>query len=309
MAAGHVIRRAMTRSLPPLNAIRAFEAASRHLNLSRAAEELGVTQGAISKQVIALEDFIGIQLFLREPGGLQLTHEGGNLKEAIAPAFTTLSEAFSRYSRRPPRSNTIRISTVASFASQFLVPRLSRFKERFPECELEFLTSIRLVDLAREEFDIAVRYGPGGWEGVQSEPLSSGVLAPVCAPAVLERAGGDIARLLADNRRIQSSASNEWRHWADAAGIDFARVMPTYAMEEFTVAIAGAMAGEGLALSPDILVMDRVRRGELVQFSPVTVRTGYAYHAVHTASALRRPYVPQVIAWLREEAAAASVIG
>lgn len=295
----------MVKPLPPLNAVRAFEAASRHLNLSRAAEELGVTQGAISKQVIALEDFIGVQLFLREPGGLQLTHEGGNLKEAIAPAFTTLAEAFSRYSRRAPRSNSIRISTVASFASQFLVPRLSRFKERFPTCELEFLTSIRLVDLAREEFDIAVRYGPGGWEGVQSEPLSAGTLVPVCAPAVLERAGGDLNRLLADNRRIQSSAMNEWRHWAEAANIDLARVTPTYIMEEFTVAISGALAGEGLALSPDILVMDRIRRGELVQFSPTSVRTGYCYHVVHTTAALRRPFVTQVIAWLREEAGGA----
>lgn len=115
----------MVKPLPPLNAIRAFEVASRHLNLSRAAEELVVTQDAISKQVIALEEFIGIQLFLREPSGLQLTAEGGNLKEAIAPAFTTLSDAFARYSRRPPRSNTIRISNVASFASNFLVPRLA----------------------------------------------------------------------------------------------------------------------------------------------------------------------------------------
>ncbi|MEQ1785254.1 MAG: LysR family transcriptional regulator, partial [Hyphomonadaceae bacterium] len=102
----------MVKPLPPLNAVRAFEAASRHLNLSRAAEELGVTQGAISKQVIALEDFIGVQLFIREPGGLQLTSEGGNLKEAIEPAFTTLADAFARYSRRSPRSNIIRVSTV-----------------------------------------------------------------------------------------------------------------------------------------------------------------------------------------------------
>lgn len=299
----------MTKPLPPLNAVRAFEAASRHLNLSRAAEELGVTQGAISKQVIALEDFIGVQLFLREPGGLQLTHEGGNLKEAIAPAFSTLAEAFSRYSRRSPRSSAIRISTVASFASQFLVPRLSRFKERFPNCELEFLTSIRLVDLSREEFDIAVRYGPGSWEGVQSEPLSGGTLTPVCSPDVFARAGGDLSKLLADNRRIQSAASNEWRNWAEAAGVDLAQVLPTFIMEEFTVAIAGALAGEGLALSPDVLVMDRIRRGELVQFSPVSARTGYCYHIVHTTAALRRPFVPQVIAWLRDEAAATAVAG
>jgi DNA-binding transcriptional LysR family regulator len=293
----------MARSLPPLNAIRAFEVASRHLNLSRAAEELGVTQGAISKQVIALEEFIGIQLFIRDSTGLQLTAEGGNLKEAIAPAFTTLSDAFARYSRRPPRSNTIRISTVASFASQFLVPRLTKFAERFPGCELEFLTSIRVVDLAREEFDIAVRYGPGDWDGVVATPLSDGLLIPVCAPQLMQRAAGDLATLLAGNRRIQSAAWNEWRAWSEAAGLPIATVMPTFAMEEFSVALAGALAGEGLALAPDVLVKDRLSRGELVQFSPVTVKTGYAYHVAHTSSALRRAVVRDVIAWLREEAA------
>jgi len=300
-----MLDRVMVKPLPPLNAIRAFEVASRHLNLSRAAEELGVTQGAISKQVIALEEFIGVQLFLREPGGLQLTHEGGNLKEAIEPAFTTLAEAFARYGRRPPRSSTIRISTVASFASQFLVPRLSRFRERFPGYDLEFLTSIRLVDLSREEFDIAVRYGPGGWDGVVSTPLSGGRLLPVCSPAVFERAGGDVTRLLADNRRIQSAAANEWRGWAEEASIPISAVTPTFMMEEFTVALAGVMSGEGLALSPDVLVMDRLARGDVVQFSPVTVKTGYAYHIVHAPNAPRRPVIAEVIAWLKEQAGSA----
>lgn len=292
----------MIKPLPPLNAIRAFEVASRHLNLSRAAEELGVTQGAISKQVIALEDFIGIQLFIREPGGLQLTAEGHNLKEAIEPAFTTLAEAFSRYARRPPRSTTIRISTLASFASQFLVPRLSRFHEKFPGYELEFLTSVRLVDLTREEFDIAVRYGPGGWDDVISAPLGRGHLVPVCTPELLARARGDLTTLLASNRRIQSSASNEWRAWAIEAGLPVASVTPTFTMEEFTVALAGAVAGEGLALSPDVLVRDRIARSELVQFSPVTIATGYAYHVVHTPNALRRPIIAELVAWLRQEA-------
>lgn len=294
----------MVKPLPPLNAVRAFEAASRHLNLSRAAEELGVTQGAISKQVIALEDFIGVQLFIREPGGLQLTAEGSNLKEAIAPAFTTLADAFARYSRRSPRSNMIRISTVASFASQFLVPRLSRFHEKFPGYELEFLTSIRLVDLAREEFDIAVRYGPAGWDDVVSVPLGEGRLLPVCSPAVFKRANGDLTTLLAGNRRIQSSATNEWRAWAVEANLPVSAVTPTYTMEEFTVALAGALSGEGLALSPDLLVRDRLARGDLVQFSPVTVKPGYAYHIVHAPNALRRPILAELIAWLREEASA-----
>ncbi len=292
----------MVKPLPPLNAVRAFEAASRHLNLSRAAEELGVTQGAISKQVIALEDFIGAQLFHREPGGLRLTNEGGSLKEAIEPAFTTLSEAFSRYSRRPPRSNVCRISTTASFASQFLVPRLGMFRDRFPGVDLEFLTTIRLVDLSKEEFDIAVRYGGGQYDGVISMPLSEPVLIPVCTPQVLAEGGDSLATLLASARRIQCSAYNEWRDWAEMEKFDLSGVGPTIVIEEFQVALMAALAHQGLALLPEILVRDRMKRGELVTFSPTRVKTDYNFYIVHTPNASRRPIVPEVIAWLKSEA-------
>jgi LysR family transcriptional regulator, glycine cleavage system transcriptional activator len=295
----------MVKSLPPLNAVRAFEAASRHLNLSRAAEELGVTQGAISKQVIALEDFIGAQLFFREPAGLRLTNEGGSLKEAITPAFTMLCEAFSRYSRRPPRSNICRISTTASFASQFLVPRLGLFRERFPGVELEFLTTIRLVDLNKEEFDIAVRYGGGQYEGVITTPLSDPVLLPVCTPEVLAKGGNSLASLLASTHRIQCSAYNEWRDWAEIEKISLAGTPSNMVIEEFLVALMAALAHQGLALLPEILVRDRIKSGELVTFSPARVKTDYNFFIVHTPSAHRRPIVPEVVAWLKAEAAAA----
>jgi LysR family transcriptional regulator, glycine cleavage system transcriptional activator len=292
----------MVKPLPPLNAVRAFEAASRHLNLSRAADELGVTQGAISKQVIALEDFIGAQLFHREPGGLRLTNEGGSLKEAIEPAFTTLSEAFSRYSRRAPRSNVIRISTTASFASQFLVPRLTVFRDRFPGVELEFLTTIRLVDLSKEEFDVAVRYGGGQYEGVISTPLSEPALLAVCTPQVLAQGGNSLATLIASTRRIQCSAHNEWRDWADAEKFDLSSAPPTMVIEEFQVALMAVVAHQGLGLLPEILVRDRIRKGELVTFSSARVKTDYNFHIVHTPNAHRRPVVPDVVAWLKSEA-------
>lgn len=293
----------MSRPLPPLNAVRAFEAASRHLNLSRAAEELGVTQGAISKQVIALEDYIGAQLFHREPGGLSLTNEGGSLKEAIHPAFVTLGEAFARYSRKPARSNIVRISTVSSFASQFLVPRLTAFQARHPGIELEFLTTVRIVDLTREGFDIAVRYGPGGWEGVVSTPLSDGSLLGVCSPELFREAHGDLDALLTRNRRIQCSAYNEWRDWSEAADYDITDLPQTFMMEEFLVAQTAAMFGEGLALLPELLVRERLKRGELVLFSPLRVKNDYTFHVAHTPGALRRPMVKEVVDWLIAEAA------
>lgn len=295
----------MVKPLPPLNAVRAFEAASRHLNLSRAAEELGVTQGAISKQVISLEDHIGAQLFHREPGGLRLTNEGGALKEAIEPAFTTLSEAFSRYSRRAPRSNIVRISTTASFASQFLVPRLGVFRKRFPGVELEFLTTIRLVDLHREEFDVAIRYGGGQYDGVIATPLSDPVLLPVCTPQVLASGGEGLAALIASTRRIQCSTYNEWREWAALEQVDMSGAPPNMVIEEFQVALMAVLAHEGLGLLPEVLVRDRIRKGELVLFSQVRVETDYNFHIVHTPHAHRRAIVPEVVAWLKFEATAA----
>lgn len=295
----------MVKPLPPLNAVRAFEAASRHLNLSRAAEELGVTQGAISKQVIALEDFIGAQLFERTPTGLALTSAGHNLKEAIAPAFATLAEAFSRYSRRPPRSNICRLTTIASFASQFLVPRLSAFREMHPDIELELVTTGRLVDFSREEIDLGVRYGDGKSEGVVNTKLVEGLYVPICTPALLEKANGDARALLSCARRIQHSTFNEWRRWSELAGIDLSTPARPMVLEDFLVALKAAVTGEGIALMPEILVRDHIYRGDLVVFSNVYVESGYTFYIAHPAGAERRPIVAEVIAWLKAEAAGA----
>lgn len=293
----------MGKSLPPLNAIRAFEAASRHLNLSRAADELGVTQGAISKQVIALEDYIGAQLFERESGGISLTQEGHNLRESIRPAFALLSDAFARYSRRPPRASVVRISTLASFAAHFLVPRLADLRAAHPEFELEFLTSMRVVDLAREEIDFAVRYGPGNWEGVNSEPLAPGRFIPVCAPDMLARAGGDLATLLKQNRRFQNSTFNEWRKWAEHERIDLETLTPAVMIEDFVVCAMAAINGQGLALLPELLTRHHIAKGELVRFAKSDVATEFTYHLVHTPNALRRPHVRDAMEWLKAQAA------
>jgi DNA-binding transcriptional LysR family regulator len=297
------MQRAMSKTLPPLNAVRAFEAASRHLNLSRAADELGVTQGAISKQVIALEDFIGCQLFEREPTGLILTVEGANLREALRPVFLMMGEAFARYSRRPPRSSVVRISTLTSFASQFLVPRLTAFSKAHPGVELEFLTSNRMVDFTREEIDIAVRYGPGDWDGVISTPLVKGVYIPVCRPDLFERAGRSEDNLVMRERRIQHAVYNEWAKWSDEHAIRMQSDTPNLVTEDFLVALKACLIGYGIALLPDILVRDLIRAGELVEFSAKRLDSDYTYHVVHAPNAERRQVVKDTVAWLKAEAA------
>ena len=293
----------MARPLPPLNSIRAFECASRHLSFSRAAEELGVTQGAVSKHVIALEDFIGSQVFVRAPSGLSLTQEGYTLMEALRPAFAMMSDAFAHYHRRSPRSNVCRIATLASFAGQFLVPRLPAFREKHPDIEIEFITSTRLVDLDREEADIGVRYGLGEYKGLMSTRLVKGILVPVCTPDLLEKSKGDVNKLLADHRRIQTAGYNEWRDWLDAAKIDVSHLQPANVIEDFLVAIKAVSLGQGLALLPQFLVRDQIDAGELVEFSKTPLQVEHTYPIAHTAASVRRPYVQNVVTWLQKEAA------
>jgi LysR family glycine cleavage system transcriptional activator len=288
----------MSRSLPPLNALRAFEAAARHLSFSRAAEELGVTQGAISKHVIALEDFVGAQVFVRAPAGLSLTQEGYTLTEALRPAFAMMTDAFAHYHRRPPRSNICRIATLASFAGQFLVPHLPAFRAAHPDIEIEFITSTRLVDLTREEADLGVRYGLGEYEGLVSTRLVKGVLAPVCAPSVFAEHGQDAEHLVASCRRIQSAGYNEWRDWSAVTGTDVP-ASPPWVIEDFLVAIRAATLGQGIALLPRILVQDELSTGALVEFSPTRLDVDHTYHLAHTTASVRRPYVQSVADWLR----------
>lgn len=289
----------MSRSLPPLNAVRAFEVASRHLSFSRAAEELGVTQGAISKHIIALEDFVGAQVFQRSPTGLSLTQEGYTLMEALRPAFAMMTDAFGHYNRKPPRSNKCRIATLASFAGQFLVPALPEFQAAHPDIEIEFITSTRLVDLTREEADLGVRYGLGQYEGLVSTRLVKGTLAPVCSPACFKSHGSDPVRTITNMRRIQSAGYNEWREWSALHDIALTDLPPAWVIEDFLVAIKAATLGQGVALLPRVLVQDELASGALVEFSPTRLEVEHTYHLAHTAASVRRPHVQCVADWLK----------
>lgn len=293
----------MERNLPPLNAIKAFEAAARHLNLTHAAEELGVTQGAISKQVIALEDYIGTKLFERAPNGLVLTDEGRSIRETVTPAFEMLGQTFTRFSRRPPRSNVFRISTVASFAAFILVSRLDDFEKALPGIELELLTSDRLVDLSSEEVDLSIRYGRGVWDGVVSRPLVTGLLVPVCGPSMLPNRENssvpeNLAYLSKNSRRLQVFSNNEWTNWTAQTGVEVEEFCRSMIVEDFLVAVSTILCGQGFGLVPEILVREHLREGRLVRFATQNIVYDQTYHIAHAANAEQRPIVKKVIDWL-----------
>jgi LysR family glycine cleavage system transcriptional activator len=294
----------MSKPLPPLNSIRAFEVAARHTSFSRAAEEIGVTPGAISKQILALEDYIGVKLFDRLPGGLTLTPAGYSVRSSVEPAFELLSQAFSRYSRRSPRSNICRISTMASFAGQFLVPRLDKFKEELPNIDLEILTSQRLVDFSREEVDLTVRYGQGTWDDVVSTQLIKGQLVPVCSPSLLQdKADKDCHDFILTSRRIQIHSSDEWRARSQLTQLDLSESRRPFIIEDTLVAMEATLSGQGIALLPEVIARHNIENGKLVTFSDQWLPWNKTYFVTHTSNADRNPVIRDVIAWIKKEVA------
>lgn len=286
--------------LPPLNSIRAFEAAARHLSFVRASKELGVTQSAVSKQISVLESFIGAKLFERESGGVSLTLEGRELKLSIVPAFEILNTSFQKYSRRPPRSNKFRLATVASFAAHFLVPRLNIFEQHFPCVELEILTSDRVLDLNHEEIDLSIRYGSGDWDGLVTNPLVDGALIPVCSPGLMEQYENDVEALVKSHRRIQIFSKNEWRAWQTATGINVLDAQKPFIIEHFIVAVEAVLKGQAIALIPEIIIRDQLKHGHMVQFSD-SVSWSQTFYVTHLPRADQRPVTRAVIAWLQEQ--------
>src|SRR5499427_1061813 len=174
----------MRRSLPPLNALRSFDAAARHRSFTRAAEELCVTQGAVSHQVKALETELGLQLFKRERNGLVITDAGRVYHAVVRDVFDRLELGTDRLLQRQ-RSGSITVSTSPDFAAKWLVARLGRFADAHPKIELKLSATMHHVDFAREEVDLAVRHGAGNWPGLDTVQLSAEQLFAVCSPKLL----------------------------------------------------------------------------------------------------------------------------
>lgn len=285
----------MLNRLPPLNAVKAFHAVSRHLNLSRAAEELGVTQGAVSKQIIALEDFIGAKLFERTPSGLELTEEGQSLKLTTLNAFDVLMTGFSRFERRPPRSQRIRISTLSSFAAVVLAPRLDKFEASFPDVQLDILTSDRLLDHTREEVDLSIRYGSGDWEHLISQPLGTSDLIAVCHPEL------DIQSKA--TRRIQVFSEDVWSKWDAVPGQISLSSGPKLIISDFLITLSAVFNCQGIALLPELILREHVMHRRLRTVGVPLKDWSRQYHIAMTPRAGKRRDVTEIAEWFERELA------
>lgn len=257
----------MTARLPSLNGLRAFEAAARHLSFTLAASELNVTQTAISHQIRRLEEELGIRLFIRQNRALALTPEARDYLPGVRAAFNDLRLATDRLLRKED-DKVLTVSTLASLAAKWLLPRLTDFQEQHPGIDVRITTSTSLVDFQRDNVDAAIRYGRGQWPGVRADWLMADELFPVCSPSLLR--GDKPLRRPEDLRNhpllhTSNANSDDWRLWLTAAGLpaDIAR-HPGITFDMIFMTIQAAIDGIGVAMGRTSYVQDDIAKGRLV---------------------------------------------
>ncbi|KRA82109.1 hypothetical protein ASD78_02265 [Lysobacter sp. Root667] len=293
----------------PLNALRAFETAARCLSFQAAATQLFVTPAAVSHQVKRLEAYLGVELFRRGHRAVELTPAGEALAASLSDVFAQLDLALNRATA--PKAAHLRVSTVESFAAKWLAPRLHRFHRDCPDLKLRIETGNEPTDFFRDGVDVAIRYGPGGYSGVDAELLMDAPVFPVCAPALRSdvqqslKVPDDLSHhtLLHDESAAGRPGVPDWRAWLDASGtkrVDASRG-PVFA--SIYLAQEAAVAGHGVALGVAPLVEEDLQRGRLVRPFGPSLANAYAFWIVRRHDAQAYPAVEAFCQWLRKEAA------
>ena len=294
----------MAKSLPPIASLRAFEAAARHMNFTRAAEELAITQAAVSYQIRLLEERLGTQLFVREPRRLLLTETGAELAVQLREAFDRLRATFENFHREA--QTVFSLSVTQTFASNWLVPRLGLFQVENPSIAVRLDASDRLVDFAREKFDAGIRAGKGEWAGIAADQLFPLIFMPVAAPSLLARVGPvkhprDLLHL-----PLISAADPAWRIWFAAAGVSDADLCasdgPSFGVQHLEG--KAALAGQGIALVTPNFFAAELRSGQLVRLFDIIAESGVSYWFAYPRQLANTRKLRAFRAWILAQAAA-----
>jgi LysR family transcriptional regulator, glycine cleavage system transcriptional activator len=293
----------MRRRLPSLNALKAFEASARHESFTSAAAELFVTQGAVSQQVKALEDELGLRLFSREGRMVKLTEAGRGYLEVVRDAFDRLASGTERLLQRQS-SGVLNISTSPNFAAKWLVHRLGRFSEAHPEIELRISASMQHVDFARDETDVAVRHGDGDWPGMSVTRLCKEEIFPVCAPQLLRgRRGLKVPGDLAHHPLLHVNDHSLWQRWLEhhgVTGVDGARGA---LFNQASMAIDAAVQGQGVAMARTALAAWDLLGGRLARPFREAMDAPFAMWIVSPKVTAELPKIAIFRDWLLAEAA------
>lgn len=291
----------MTVRLPPMQALRAFEAAAREKSLTRAASALHVTHGAISHQIKALEDDLGVRLVERAGRGIRLTDEGERFAARVRAAFGELSAGVQELAERAnPRR--LRVSVTPSFAARWLLPRIGRFTKAHPDLDLDISANLSVVDLARDDVDFAIRYGMGHWPGVVAEFLSDDCFFPACSPTI----AGGVPKTPADLARYPLLRADDeyWTPWFRAAGVDLAEPERGTSFNDSSHLLQAAIEGQGVCLARRTLIGNDLRNKVLLKLFDVEVPAPRGFYLVYLPRMRESQKLARFRDWLQAEFAA-----
>lgn len=285
-----------------MQALRAFEAAAREKSLTKAAETLHLTHGAISHQIKALESALGVRLVERAGRGIRLTDEGERFATRVRVAFAELSAAVHEIGERAnPR--LLRVSVPPSFAARWLLPRVGRFLAAHPDVDLDVRSNGAIVDFTRDDSDVAIRYGFGVWPGVSAEHLLDDVFFPVCSPRI--RGGRLPARPTDLAQYTLLRAEDEfWKPWFEAAGLAWPEPARGPMFNDSSHMMQSAAEGQGIALARSSLLANDIRNAVLVRLFDIEVPAARKYWLVYPPRTANTPKLAIFRAWLRSEVAA-----
>jgi LysR family transcriptional regulator, glycine cleavage system transcriptional activator len=287
------------RRLPNLAALRAFEAAARHENFSRAAEEIHVTHGAISHQVRALEEELGVALFARHGKRIAITPEGARFAATLRKALGEIAAAAAAV-RADAKHQRLTVTALPSFAARWLSPRLGHFIEQHPDLEVMLQSSGQLTDFVRESVDIGIRFGKGNYPGLAVEKIMDDYYYPVVSPRFN---GGKLPRTA--QKMAQSTLlrceGEPWMPWFRAAGLDLLEPTGGLVFQDSSMSVRAAVEGHGIALARHAIAVSDLESGELVRLFDIAVKCPESYYLVCPQESLHKPQVRAFRDWLFAE--------
>lgn len=301
----------MRRKIPSLQALACFEAAARHESYTRAAQELALTQSAVSRQITALEEFVGVALFRRTRHGVTLTERGADYALQVAPRLQGLEQDTLDVMSAQGRASTLHLAAVPTFATRWLIPRLPELAALHPEITVHIETRTRPFMFAETPFDAALYAGTleqvRNWAGTQSVRLLAEDVVPVCSPKFLGRQAALAPQAIAQLPLLQQSTRPDgWRRWFDAMGVPAPLALSGPRYELFSMTATAAACGLGLALVPRLLIEAELARGELVVACNQPLRGERAYYLVTPERADERPVMKNFLVWLQQAASQAT---
>ncbi|ALM82286.1 LysR substrate-binding domain-containing protein [Bordetella sp. N] len=295
----------MRRLCPSLTDLQAFEMAARHGSFTRAAQELSVTQGAVSKQVKQLEQFVGVELFLRLRHGLVLTEAGKVYLDKIQVGLGQIEAATLELISHQGQGGVLHLTSMPTFGARWLIPRLSGFMRLRPEIHLEFMPHRKGYDFSTPELDAAVRFGEGVWPGSGADYIVGRDVVPVGSPKLFPHPCTTPDELLGHPLMHHTSALEGWTDWFTQAGCDSRRTREGARFDQYNLLSQAAAAGFGIALIPRCLIEDELRDGKLATLIDLPIRARQGYYLCYPETKAHQPALQAFRQWLMEESLAA----